>query len=113
MTYGPKDLFDTLLELDWTGRFESFDADERGQLQLYDSLPSELGGRSFFAHPQVLSLKAGPDGGFQDLQHAGEDSLRSMTMTFRQLWMDNEPARSRPSSLCCSNTRSRRATAST
>jgi hypothetical protein len=92
MSYGPKDLFDTLLALDWAGRFESFNADELRRLELYDSLAVELGERPFFAQPQVLTLKAGPDGSSQDLQHAGEDPLRSMAMTFRQLWMTGEPA---------------------
>jgi hypothetical protein len=49
MTMGPKDLFDTLAETDWTARFESFNAAETRRLRLYDRMASDLGHASFFA----------------------------------------------------------------
>ena len=84
MTMGPKDLFDTLAETDWTARFESFDAAETRRLRLYDRVASDLGHASFFAQPQRLSVKASPDESYERFEHAGDDALRSMTMIFRQ-----------------------------
>lgn len=89
---GPKDLFDTLAETDWTARFESFDAAETRRLRLYDRVASDLGHASFFAQPQRLSVKASPDESYERFEHAGDDALRSMTMIFRQLWQPGEPA---------------------
>jgi hypothetical protein len=90
MTIGPKDLFDTLVQTDWSGRFESFDIAETRRLRLYHRLASELGHASFFAKPQTLSLKVSPEESYELFEHAGEDALRSMTMIFRQLWQEGE-----------------------
>lgn len=90
---GPRDFFDTLAELDWAGRFESFDPSERQILRRYHELAQDLGQRPFFAKLQRLAFKASPEESYERLEHAGDDALRSMTMTFRQLWMVREPAR--------------------
>ena len=92
MSIGPKDLFDTLVETDWSGRFESFDAAEIQRLRLYEHLASELGHASFFAAPQQLSVKVSPEESYERFGHAGHDALRSMTMIFRQLWRSGETA---------------------
>lgn len=92
MVIGPHDLFDTLVETDWSSRFESFTEDELRTLRLYDRLAHELGQRTFFQSPQRLSVKASDEESYERLEHAGEDSLRSMAMTFRQLWQQGEPA---------------------
>lgn len=89
---GPRDVFDTLVETDWNSRFESFTDDELRRLRLYDQLAPELGRRSFFSSPQRLSVKSSAEESYSRLDHAGEDSLRSMAMTFRHLWQPGEPA---------------------
>jgi hypothetical protein len=93
MTDVREDLFDTLAGTDWHGRFESFDAAETRRLRLYDALASELGQEKFFSKPQRLSVKASAEDSYQRFEHAGKEALRSMTMVFRQLWQDGEPAR--------------------
>lgn len=90
MIVGPKDLFDTLVETDWTGRFEAFDHAETRQLRLYHRLAFELGHAPFFAKPQSLSVKVSPEESYERFEHAGADALRSMTMIFRQLWQEGE-----------------------
>lgn len=92
MTTGAKDLFDTLVETDWSGRFESFNAADVRRLRLYDRLASDLGHASFFAQPQRLSAKASAEESYERFEHAGTDTLRSMTMIFRQLWQPGEAA---------------------
>jgi hypothetical protein len=89
---GPRDVFDTLVETNWTSRFESFTDDELRRLRLYDQLADELGRRSFFSSPQRLSVKLSVEESYSRLEHAGEDSLRSMAMTFRHVWQPGEPA---------------------
>ncbi len=93
MFIGPLDFFDTLARLDWSQRFEPFGKEDADLLARYDGLAAELGGRSFFAQPQRLSFKAAPDESYERVEHAGEDALRSMAMTFRRLWLKKEPAR--------------------
>jgi hypothetical protein len=93
VTVDPHDLFDRLLAIDWSQRFESFDEAELQQLRLYDKLAQDLGRSSFFAAPLTFSVKASPEESYQHLEHAGHDALRSMMMTFRQLWSAKEPAR--------------------
>jgi hypothetical protein len=89
----PYDLFDRIVAVDWSHRFELFDEAELRRLRLYDKLAQDLGRSSFFAAPLSLSVKASPEGSYQHLEHAGYDALRSMMMTFRQLWITKEPAR--------------------
>lgn len=93
MRVGPLDLFDTLASTDWRGRFDDFDETELRRLRLYDKLAHELGHSSFFSQPLTFSVKASPEERYRRLEHAGHDALRSMTMTFRQLWSNKEPAR--------------------
>lgn len=93
MAHGPLDFFDTLVATEWTERFESFSPPELELLRKYEALASELGRRPFFAQPQRLSVKASPEESYERLDHAGEDALRSMAMTFRRLWLQGEPAR--------------------
>jgi hypothetical protein len=96
VVHGPLDFFDTLAQLDWSGRFESFSAAELRMLRRFDELAADLGRRSFFATPQRLAVKAGPDESYERLEHAGEDALRSMAMSFRRLQLHDEPARFEP-----------------
>ncbi len=93
MQIGPLDFFDTLVTTDWDQRFESFDDEQLWQLQRYNELAHELGTSSFFSQPLRFSFKASADESYQRLHHAGYDSLRSMTMSFRQLWDTKEPTR--------------------
>lgn len=93
MQIGPLDFFDTLLAVDWDRRFEPFDEEQLWQLRRYNVLAHELGTSSFFARPLRFSFKASADESYQRLDHAGYDSLRSMTMSFRQLWDKKEPTR--------------------
>ncbi len=90
---GPLPFWDTLVATDWDRRFESFDDDQLWQLGRYNELAHELGQSSFFSEPLTFSFKASTDDSYQRLDHAGYDSLRSMTMSFRQLWELGEPAR--------------------
>lgn len=93
MSSSATDLFERLAATDWSCRFESFSARDFELLALYDELASDLGRAGFFSQPQTLSVKAADDGSYEKLEHAGADALRSMTMTFRQLWSPKEPAR--------------------
>jgi hypothetical protein len=92
MVICPLDFCDTLAATDWAGRFEPFDEGQLWQLRRYNELAHELGQSSFFAEPLTFSFKASPDESYQHLAHAGHDALRSMTMSFRQLWEPGESA---------------------
>src|SRR4051794_28795987 len=92
MIIGPLDLFDTLAQTDWSGRFESFDEDDMRDLRLYAKLAGELGRRPFFASPQRLSFKASAAESYQRFDPAGDDALRSMAVNSRQLVMEGNPA---------------------
>jgi hypothetical protein len=73
---------------DVPGRFESFTDEERATLRRYHVLCTELEESSFHNEPASMSMRE-----TVQVRHAGFDSIRSMSMTFRQLWMQGEPAR--------------------
>jgi hypothetical protein len=91
--YGPKDFFETLASTDFRGAFTPFSPPERKQLEDYDELAGELGRRTFFGTKQRFSFKVSPEERYERFEHAGEDALRSMAMTFRRMWLDGEPTR--------------------
>jgi hypothetical protein len=93
MPTGPLDFFDTLASTDWHGRFAPFTTPQLRQLRRYHELAHELGRSSFFSQRLTFSVKASPEERYQRLEHAGHDALRSMSMSFRQLWDASEPAR--------------------
>lgn len=93
MLIGPLDFFDTLASTDWHGRFAPFTPPQLRQLRRYHELAHELGRSSFFSQRLTFSVKASPEESYQRLEHAGYDALRSMSMSFRQLWDAREPAR--------------------
>jgi hypothetical protein len=72
---------------DLGSRFESFTSGDLRVLELYDRLCSELGKSTFFNARVMFRFGAGTE-----LTHAGFDALRSMAMSFRQLWLQKEPA---------------------
>lgn len=86
---GPLDFFDTLVTTDWQRRLAPFSDEERSTLELHRDRAKELGQRSFFEAPHRLTV----DGEGERIEHAGEDALRSMVLTFRHLWQSGEPAR--------------------
>lgn len=86
---GPLDFFDTVVTTDWQRRLTAFASDERRVLELFLQRAGELGQRTFFASPHKLTV----DGHGERIEHAGEDALRSMALTFRHLWQPGEPAR--------------------
>lgn len=87
--YGPLDFFDTLVTTDWQRRLKPFSDHERATLEMYLRRATELGQRSFFGAAHRLTV----DGEGERVEHAGEDELRSMVLTFRHLWQTKEPAR--------------------
>jgi hypothetical protein len=93
MPIGPLDFFETLASIDWHGRFAPFTTTQLRQLRRYHELAHELGRSSFFSQRLTFSVKASPEESYQRLEHAGNDALRSMSMSFRQLWDAKEPAR--------------------
>jgi hypothetical protein len=93
MLIGPLDFFETLASTDWHGRFAPFTTPQLRQLRRYHELAHELGRSSFFSQRLTFSVKASPEESYQRLEHAGYDALRSMSMSFRQLWDAKEPAR--------------------
>lgn len=92
MPVGPLDFWDTLATVDWSARFEPFDDDQMWRLRRYSELAHELGKSTFFSAPIEFSFKASAEESYERLDHAGDDALRSMAMSFRQLWEDGEPA---------------------
>ncbi len=93
MPIGPVDFFETLASTDWHRRFAPFTPSQLGQLRRYHELAHELGRSSFFSQRLTFSVKASPEESYQRLEHARHDALRSMSMSFRQLWGASEPAR--------------------
>lgn len=93
MPIGPLDFFETLASTDWHERFAPLTAPQLQQLRRYHELAHELGRSSFFSQRLTFSVKASPEESYQRLEHAGYDALRSMAMSFRQLWDASEPAR--------------------
>lgn len=89
MAVDSKDLTYVLASADWFGRFARFSP---SQLELYQRRTGELGQHTFLRHPRRVELRSDVIGVHETLQHAGLDALRSMTMTFRQLWMPKKPA---------------------
>jgi hypothetical protein len=76
-----------LAAIEWGSRFESFSEDALGTLRLYDERCTELGTSSFNTGPIRFTVAKK-----MELEHAGKDALRSMSMAFRQVWMSGEPA---------------------
>jgi hypothetical protein len=90
---GPLDFVETLESTDWRGRFAPFAEPQLRQLRRYHQLAYELRRSSFFSRPLASSMNVSAEQGYQRLDHAGYDALRSAAMTFRQLWDEKEPAR--------------------
>jgi hypothetical protein len=82
------DIYEMAEREDLGARFESFGSDDLRKLRLYARLCRELG-ESTFLNDDV-SFNFGAEG--DRLTHAGSDALRSMSMSFRQLWMQDEDA---------------------
>lgn len=82
------DIYAAVASDGWGARFDSLTPEELGSLRLYDRLCRELGESTFFS--ERATFKFGAEG--EQLGHAGADALRSMSMSFRQLWMPKEPA---------------------
>lgn len=93
MVVGPQTFFDALATLDVGSRFEPLTESQLDALGRYHQLAGELGTSTFFSGPVRLSVKASAAESYERLEHAGFDPLRSMTMSFRQLWMSKEPTR--------------------
>lgn len=93
MAHGPLEFIDTLAATEWNERFAPLSPAQLRQLRRYDELAHELGRSAFLSERLTFSVKASPEESYQRLEHAGYDALRSMSMSFRQLWNDGEPAR--------------------
>jgi hypothetical protein len=82
------DIYELSKTRDWGSGFESFEPAACRRLDLYDRFCRELGESTFLNRRLVFKVAAE-----QTLDHAGPDALRAMTMPFRKLWMQGEPAR--------------------
>lgn len=81
------DIYTVAEDEDLGSHFEPFTSGDLRVLELYDRLCGELGESTFF-NAKVM-FRFGPG---TELIHAGFDALRSMAMSFRQLWLQKEPA---------------------
>lgn len=92
MSKSAKTVWDIPEDFQWGDRFESFSPDELRRLETYHELARDMGERPFFSSSVKMSFKASPEESYQHLEHAGDDALRSVSMTFRQMWSD-QPTR--------------------
>jgi len=80
-------LFDELLSIEWSSRFESFDARERRILTGFNDFGWQLGNRSFFHTPIRFHM-----GSAVTLTHAGTEALELAATTLRKSWLPKEIA---------------------
>jgi hypothetical protein len=83
--------FAAIAAIDAKAAFGPFDAARLEHLRRYSRVCGQLNRREVLRRPIRFSFSAGPTGGGEALEHAGEEALRSAMVDFRLLWMDGEP----------------------
>jgi hypothetical protein len=77
--------------LDCEEAFSPFSSDDLARLRRYLDICESLAERRFFTERINFSARISIDRpNYENLEHAGEDALRSAVLDFRQLWMDKE-----------------------
>lgn len=70
--------------------FGPFTEEELEALRAYSRVCGQLNSRELLTRGVRFSFKAGVDGSGQEIEHAGDDALRSAMMDFRLIWMSDE-----------------------